>query len=137
MGTKCLTLDGTWVWPEGFAHSIEAHSVRPPQEFIDHLLSADPKLLVELRLRQTNQEAILTEWRPLQKDTSNCPDKGTACKFELRGDLGFHCEKKVGLGTTGAYSCIWAMDKMRDAFTAERERHAAAIEPFVKNPWKD
>jgi hypothetical protein len=36
MGTTDLT-DGTYVWPEGFAHYIEHHGVRPPQEFIDHV----------------------------------------------------------------------------------------------------
>ena len=36
MGYRDLT-DGTYVWPEGFAHYIEEHAVRPPQEFIDHV----------------------------------------------------------------------------------------------------
>lgn len=36
MGYKCLT-DGTYVWPQGFAHYIECHGVKPPQEFIDHV----------------------------------------------------------------------------------------------------
>lgn len=31
--------DGTYVWPEGFAHYVEVHKVKPPQEFIDHLTS--------------------------------------------------------------------------------------------------
>lgn len=29
--------DGVYVWPEGFAHYIANHDVRPPQEFIDHV----------------------------------------------------------------------------------------------------
>ncbi len=29
--------DGTYVWPEGFAHYVEAHNVKPPQEFIRHV----------------------------------------------------------------------------------------------------
>lgn len=33
MGSRCLT-DGAWVWPEGLAHYVEAHSVRLPEEFI-------------------------------------------------------------------------------------------------------
>jgi hypothetical protein len=37
MGSQCLT-DGTYVWPQGFVHYIEHHAVRPPQEFIDHVL---------------------------------------------------------------------------------------------------
>jgi hypothetical protein len=30
--------DGTYVWPEGFAHYIEKHGVKPPDEFIRHVL---------------------------------------------------------------------------------------------------
>lgn len=30
--------DGTYVWPAGFAHYVEAHGVRPPDEFVDHVL---------------------------------------------------------------------------------------------------
>lgn len=29
--------DGVYVWPEGFAHYVEVHGVKPPQEFIDHV----------------------------------------------------------------------------------------------------
>ena len=38
LGSRDLT-DGVYVWPEGFAHYVERHSVRPPQEFIDHVLA--------------------------------------------------------------------------------------------------
>ncbi len=38
-GTRCKT-DGEWVWPEGFAHYIELHDVKPPQEFINKCLGA-------------------------------------------------------------------------------------------------
>lgn len=31
--------DGTWLWPSGFSHYVEVHQVKPPQEFIDHVLS--------------------------------------------------------------------------------------------------
>lgn len=31
--------DGTYVWPEGFVHYVEVHGVKPPQAFIDHVLS--------------------------------------------------------------------------------------------------
>jgi hypothetical protein len=30
--------DGVYVWPAGFAHYVEAHGVRPPDEFVDHVL---------------------------------------------------------------------------------------------------
>ena len=35
--------DGTYVWPEGFAHYVEVHDVKPPQEFIDHVLKNSQK----------------------------------------------------------------------------------------------
>jgi hypothetical protein len=41
MGTSCLT-DGTFIWPEGFAHYLEAHAVRPPVEFVRHVLAQAP-----------------------------------------------------------------------------------------------
>ncbi len=31
--------DGTYLWPEGFGHYIEAHMVKPPQAFIDHVIA--------------------------------------------------------------------------------------------------
>lgn len=37
MGSACLS-DGRYIWPEGFAHYLEMHAVRPPEEFIRHVL---------------------------------------------------------------------------------------------------
>jgi hypothetical protein len=37
LGNKDLT-DGVWVWPDGFAHYLQLHAVKPPQEFVDHVL---------------------------------------------------------------------------------------------------
>ncbi len=36
-GSTCLT-DETYIWPSGFAHYITEHNVKPPQEFIEHIL---------------------------------------------------------------------------------------------------
>ena len=36
-GSQCLG-DGVFVWPEGFAHYVEVHGVRPPDEFVRHVL---------------------------------------------------------------------------------------------------
>jgi len=30
--------DGIYVWPEGLGHYVETHSVKPPQEFVDHII---------------------------------------------------------------------------------------------------
>lgn len=32
--------DRTFVWPEGLAHYVADHAVRPPQQFIDHVLAS-------------------------------------------------------------------------------------------------
>jgi hypothetical protein len=37
-GSTDLT-DGEWVWPQGYAHYLEKHGVKPPAEFIEHVLS--------------------------------------------------------------------------------------------------
>mgnify|MGYP000845465439 CR=1 FL=1 len=37
-GSEELT-DGKYLWPSGFVHYLEAHNVKPIQEFIDHVLS--------------------------------------------------------------------------------------------------
>lgn len=37
MGCTTLT-DGKYVWPEGLAHYVTAHAVRPPEEFVRHAL---------------------------------------------------------------------------------------------------
>lgn len=36
LGASDLT-DGRWVWPQGFAHYVEVHGVRPPQAFLDDI----------------------------------------------------------------------------------------------------
>lgn len=37
MGCADLT-DDTYVWPEGYVHYLEEHHLKPPQEFIAHVL---------------------------------------------------------------------------------------------------
>jgi hypothetical protein len=43
-GSTDLT-DGIYVWPEGFAHYVECHGVKPSQEFLDHILGNDPAII--------------------------------------------------------------------------------------------
>jgi hypothetical protein len=37
VGSKCLT-DKVYQWPEGYVHYLQEHGVKPPQEFIDHII---------------------------------------------------------------------------------------------------
>ena len=41
-GSSDLT-DGTWVWPEGYAHYLTVHGVVPPQAFLAHVLRPTKK----------------------------------------------------------------------------------------------
>lgn len=36
--------DGTYVWPEGLAHYVRDHSVRLPEEFLDHIRVTNDRL---------------------------------------------------------------------------------------------
>ena len=40
LGSADLT-DGTWVWPEGLSHYVDVHSVRLPDEFVQHAAARD------------------------------------------------------------------------------------------------
>lgn len=33
----CTLTDGKYAWPEGFAHYVSTHAVRPPEEFLTHV----------------------------------------------------------------------------------------------------
>lgn len=63
-GHRCLT-DGKYAWPEGFAHYVELHGVRPPDEFVEHVLSGRGKvaLAIEASRRETNGDGHLTCWK--------------------------------------------------------------------------
>ncbi len=62
MYSACLT-DKVYAWPEGFVHYIERHDVRPPQEFVDHVLTrvhrVRPDFLGDLR---SGLDDIVKDW---------------------------------------------------------------------------
>lgn len=37
-GSTDLT-DGEWVWPQGYVHYLVSHEVKPPKEFVEHVLA--------------------------------------------------------------------------------------------------
>ena len=39
---SCDFTDGHWVWPEGLSHYLRVHSVRLPEEFVQHATSDAP-----------------------------------------------------------------------------------------------
>lgn len=36
-GSSELT-DGTYLWPSGLTHYVEEHDLKPPQDFVDHII---------------------------------------------------------------------------------------------------
>lgn len=57
VGPKCMS-DGVYTWPERFLHYVEVHGVKPPQEFIDHVLEwvTVAGMAVQLLADQENQK---------------------------------------------------------------------------------
>jgi len=37
-GSRCMS-DGVFIWPEGLVHYVDRHSVRLPDEFMDHVVA--------------------------------------------------------------------------------------------------
>lgn len=44
-GSVCLT-DGIYMWPEGYSHYLQEHSVKPPQDFLEHFRATIKKLSI-------------------------------------------------------------------------------------------
>lgn len=107
MGTHCFTADGSWVWPEGFAHYVEKHGVRPNKDFIGHLPSLPKELVSELESRVSRINAISDKWE----------------KPWISGE-GYSSNR-----------CILASQASQREYAAERDRHYQAIEPFLKYDW--
>jgi ankyrin repeat protein len=60
MGNGDFT-DGEWVWPEGFAHYVEHHAVKPPKEFLEAIESRLPTMMPWWRLAAVIRAFILDQ----------------------------------------------------------------------------
>jgi ankyrin repeat protein len=60
MGNGDLS-DGEWVWPEGFAHYVEHHAVKPPEEFLKAIESRLPAMMPWWRLATVLRAFILDQ----------------------------------------------------------------------------
>jgi hypothetical protein len=125
-GTRCLT-DGTFVWPEGFAHYVEEHAVRPPQEFVDHVLNIPPELLAELDRHAATNKALNDEFKARQ-DGEDCPDKGTVCHAE-RSSM---CVIKKRNSSRASYYCQRMADEIYERKREEEWRHKEALAGLIK-----
>ena len=120
-GPNCCTFDGSWVFPQGLAHYVEAHGVRVPQAFVDHIRSLPPALVDELRLHIANIEALLAA-DTLIADGSSCASKGVSCHSSATS----MCVR----GNTHSYRCQDADKILYPALRAEDARHAAVLQTF-------
>ena len=133
-GTKCFTLDGTWVWPEGFSHYVEEHGVRPPQEMVDHLLGIHEALLDEMRLYHKTVEDRVTEYQSEMYTRCEGPCETEVRDYHKPGE--FQCTIRHGSGgSMGGPGCQRRSRKLQDDLDVERKRHAEALGGLVKKPW--
>lgn len=71
-GSTDDTLDGTVVWPSGLSHYIEVHDVRPPQWFVNHVMSHDHDARIAVAARHARRDAEIREMILEAKKSSEC-----------------------------------------------------------------
>lgn len=125
-GSTCKTFDGTWVFPEGYAHYIEQHGVRPSKEFVDHVLSIPAWVLEENRTHLENMREI----RNLKSEDFGDKPEG-ACEHTTSDRSGLVCSNSK---VTYHGSCQWEEGQRYEKFREERARNEAALKGFVKIP---
>ncbi len=76
LGTQCLT-DGTYVFPQKYDHYIEAHNLRPPQAFIDHVQEYPEELLIRNEQYSQDLTSLSDDYgRYLDNpNNANCPNR--------------------------------------------------------------
>ncbi|CAI5743365.1 unnamed protein product [Hyaloperonospora brassicae] len=67
----CTMTDGVYCWPEGYWHYIDHHHVKPPQEFLDHVLNSYDTL-VEMTRKSRNEKKLLL-WDCTEHEAVNMP----------------------------------------------------------------
>ena len=73
--------DASYLWPRGLAHYVEAHSVRLPREFIDH---------VREQVRDRNESELDPTWWKISR-----PRLTQICRSACTGPGGCWCRKCV------------------------------------------
>ncbi|KAI9922441.1 hypothetical protein PsorP6_000623 [Peronosclerospora sorghi] len=56
----CTLTDGVYCWPEGYWHYISYHHVKPPQEFLDHLVARYDVMVA--MTQKAREEKKLLRW---------------------------------------------------------------------------
>lgn len=131
-GTMCFTLDGSWVWPEGLAHYVEAHGVRPPPAMVEHLLTISPEILSEMARHRTTTAMHVKHYQSVRLERCGGPCKITK---EGPGDE-FRCrvEGRNG-GSIEGSGCYSRSKDLQDLLKVERARHREVLLGLVKVPW--
>jgi hypothetical protein len=86
MGCSALT-DGVYVWPEGFAHYIRRHGVKPSDQFINHILEKVKSLGMILDMN-LDMNKISHGYKRLLYDPES--GEGVALPAETKSYLSLH-----------------------------------------------
>ncbi|CAH0480366.1 unnamed protein product [Peronospora belbahrii] len=67
----CTMTDGVYCWPEGYWHYVSYHHVKPPQEFLDHLVDRYDTMLEMTRIARAKKKLLL--WDDLKQKAADMP----------------------------------------------------------------
>jgi hypothetical protein len=84
-GTTCLG-DDAFVWPEGFAHYLTEHKVKPAQEFIDHVLAVTEERKATRKANAEKKKAENVEWDGSDVATDSSDADAVAIESEPEPD---------------------------------------------------
>lgn len=90
--------DGYYYWPEGFVHYVREHQVKPPDEFIRHVLLGptlpDYDKITSLKDRDSDSVTLDYEWWLAQKGESEEPvETYTTMKDSWTQPYSVHCDR--------------------------------------------
>lgn len=120
--------DGVYAWPEGLAHYLEAHALRPPPAFVDHVLSVhDQELSVDdAWWRAEPPTGTARAWTRLRVEVSGVPPEQVGFVARL---LGLDRDADRALEATGAVTTTFPHAYADDdgALTEMLERMARTV----------
>ncbi|KAG7385381.1 hypothetical protein PHYPSEUDO_001595 [Phytophthora pseudosyringae] len=67
----CTMTDGVFCWPEGYWHYVNHHHVKPPQEFLDHMLGRYGTMMEMTRKARAEKKLLL--WDDTEQKTVDMP----------------------------------------------------------------
>ncbi|GMF20836.1 unnamed protein product [Phytophthora lilii] len=67
----CTMTDGVYCWPEGYWHYVNHHHVKPPQEFLDHILDRYGTMVEATREAKAQKKLLL--WDDMEQAAVEMP----------------------------------------------------------------